>query len=162
MSEPRMERKQRKRQQQQQQQQQHTYRLYFPSKRARVKHHAATTVPPRPALRECPIKDIVISSYSGVCSFFVVAIVFMPVLEFRITPPIRTTLRYRIYRTGGLDPAMVHLERNLISISLKEQLLARPAVEDLEKLGIEPRGGIKVQTSALFSSKHMLRPPSVV
>ena len=41
---------------------------------------------------------------------------------------------------------MVHLERNLISISLKEQLLARPAVEDLEKRGIKPREGSKVQS----------------
>lgn len=55
----------------------------------------------------------------------------------------------RIYRTGGIDPAMVHLERNLISISLKEQLLARPAVEDLEKRGIKPREGSKVNSGAL-------------
>lgn len=51
----------------------------------------------------------------------------------------------RIYRSGGLDPAMVHLERNLIAISLKEQLLARPAVEDLEKRGIKPKDGTKVR-----------------
>ncbi|CAM9810048.1 unnamed protein product, partial [Ectocarpus sp. 8 AP-2014] len=51
----------------------------------------------------------------------------------------------RIYRSGGLDPAMVHLERNLIAISLKEQLLTRPAIEDLEKRGIKPKDGTKVR-----------------
>ncbi|CAB1120233.1 unnamed protein product [Ectocarpus sp. CCAP 1310/34] len=51
----------------------------------------------------------------------------------------------RIYRSGGLDPAVVHLERNLIAISLKEQLLARPAIEDLEKRGIKPKDGTKVR-----------------
>lgn len=46
---------------------------------------------------------------------------------------------------------MVHLERNLISISLKEQLLARPAIEDLEKQGIKPRDGSKVRSLGFCS-----------
>lgn len=50
----------------------------------------------------------------------------------------------RIYQAGGLDPATEHLERNLIAVSLKEQLLARPALQDLEKRGIKPKDGAKV------------------
>eukprot|EP00903_Cladosiphon_okamuranus_P008378 g8056.t1 len=60
-------------------------------------------------------------------------------------PDLEELKKSRIYRAGGLDPAMVHLERNLISISLKEQLLARPAVEDLENRGIKPRDGRKAK-----------------
>lgn len=51
----------------------------------------------------------------------------------------------RIYRAGGLDPATLHLERNLIAISLKERLLTRPALEDLEKRGIKPQQGTQVK-----------------
>lgn len=65
-----------------------------------------------------------------------------------------TIQRNRIYRAGGLDPAMVHLERNLISISLKEQLLARPAFEDLERRGIKPREGGKV----LYCTDQSVKP----
>lgn len=59
------------------------------------------------------------------------------------------TTPIRIYRSGGLDPATEHLERNLIAISLKERLLARPALEDLEKRGIKPQEGTKVKTTLL-------------
>lgn len=47
-------------------------------------------------------------------------------------------LPYRVYRSGGLEPATELLERNLISIGLKEQLLGRPALKDLERRGILP------------------------
>lgn len=46
---------------------------------------------------------------------------------------------------------MVHLERNLIAISLKEQLLARPAIEDLEKRGIKPKDGTKVRRTRTYA-----------
>lgn len=49
----------------------------------------------------------------------------------------------RIYRLGGLDPATELLERNLIANDLKQQLLARPALEDLEKRGIKPNSARK-------------------
>eukprot|EP00752_Nemacystus_decipiens_P012110 g10735.t1 len=66
-------------------------------------------------------------------------------------PDLEELRKSRIYRAGGLDPAMIHLERNLISISLKEQLLARPAVEDLEKRGIKPRDGTKARLEDTIS-----------
>ncbi|CAN0158146.1 unnamed protein product [Pylaiella littoralis] len=69
-------------------------------------------------------------------------------------PDLEELKKTRIYRVGGLDPAMVHLEQNLIAISLKEQLLARPAVEDLEKRGIKPRSERKVR---LERNSSMLR-----
>lgn len=59
-----------------------------------------------------------------------------------IAPP--SLVERRIYQAGGLDPATEHLERNLIAISLKEQLLSRPALHDLEKRGVKPKEGSKV------------------
>ncbi|CAM9115622.1 unnamed protein product [Laminaria digitata] len=60
-------------------------------------------------------------------------------------PDLEELKKARIYRAGGLDPATEHLERNLIAISLKERLLARPALEDLEKRGIKPQQGTQTQ-----------------
>ncbi|CAM9536619.1 unnamed protein product [Scytosiphon promiscuus] len=60
-------------------------------------------------------------------------------------PDLEELKKTSIYRAGGLNPAMIHLERNLISIGLKEQLLARPAVEDLENRGIKPKEGTQTQ-----------------
>lgn len=45
----------------------------------------------------------------------------------------------RIYRAGGVDPATELLERDLIANDLKQQLLTRPALEELEKRGIKPK-----------------------
>lgn len=58
----------------------------------------------------------------------------------------------RIYRAGGVDPATELLERNLIANDLKQQLLVRPALEDLEKRGIKPQEEHLVSDKVLLTS----------